>query len=120
MTHESSRIQEAGTWAADFKPTPERPLLDLSQGAPSSPPPPELLEALGVAAKDPIYAKYSSPKGEPELVRASIQEMRTAYGEDVDVNEEDIAITAGCNMAYFAVIKALADAGDEVILPVPW
>ena len=92
----------------------------MSQGAPSSPPPPELLEALSATSKDPTYAKYSTPKGELELTLAAIQEMRTVYGEDVDVNEEDVAITAGCNMAYFAAIKALADAGDEVILPVPW
>ena len=39
---------------------------------------------------------------------------------DVDVKGEDVAITAGCNMAFAAAALAVATAGDEVILPVPW
>jgi aspartate/methionine/tyrosine aminotransferase len=49
--------------------------------------------------------------------------MRKVYGRGgvpVDVSEEDIAVTAGCNMAYVAAAMTLADAGDEIILPVPW
>lgn len=38
----------------------------------------------------------------------------------LDINASDLAITSGCNLAFVAVIMALADAGDEVILPVPW
>lgn len=46
--------------------------------------------------------------------------MKVSYGSDADVTVDDIALTAGCNMAFIATIMSLADAGDEVILPVPW
>jgi aspartate/methionine/tyrosine aminotransferase len=46
--------------------------------------------------------------------------MRSVYGVDSDLKEADVAITAGCNMAYAAAIMSLAGQGDEVILPVPW
>lgn len=46
--------------------------------------------------------------------------MKTVYGKNTDITAEDIAITAGCNMSFVAAVMCLADAGDEVILPVPW
>ena len=33
---------------------------------------------------------------------------------------EQVAITAGCNQAFFVAMLALAKAGDAVILPAPW
>lgn len=51
---------------------------------------------------------------------AMAEEMKIRYGADANVTPEDIAITAGCNLAFVAVAMTLADAGDEVILPVPW
>ena len=54
-------------------------------------------------------------------MRSSLaQEMRAVYGDDADVTPDDIIMTAGCNMAFVAAVMALADPGDQVILPVPW
>lgn len=47
-------------------------------------------------------------------------EMRTIYGNGIHISPEDMSLTSGCNLAFVAVIMTLADAGDEVILPVPW
>jgi aspartate/methionine/tyrosine aminotransferase len=47
-------------------------------------------------------------------------EMRVIYGDDVHITPEDMSLTSGCNLAFVAAIMTLADAGDEVILPVPW
>ena len=33
---------------------------------------------------------------------------------------DDVAITAGCNQAFCAVLSAVAGPGDNVLLPVPW
>jgi aspartate/methionine/tyrosine aminotransferase len=46
--------------------------------------------------------------------------MKEVYGRDTDITTDDIALTAGCNMAFVATVLSLADAGDEIILPVPW
>ena len=39
---------------------------------------------------------------------------------EADLTEDDVLITSGCNMAFAAAVLAVATAGDEVILPVPW
>lgn len=33
---------------------------------------------------------------------------------------EEVAITAGCNQAFFDVMLALCESGDKLIVPVPW
>ena len=52
--------------------------------------------------------------------RALVEEMKCVYGADASLNIDDVALTSGCNMAFVAAVMALADAGDEVILPIPW
>ncbi|RDB24494.1 Aspartate aminotransferase [Hypsizygus marmoreus] len=116
----SPPIPTAYAWAAKFSPTSSRPLLDMSQGVPGIPPPKFLQTALGEAASSPSSFGYCPADGEPRLRRALADEMKVIYGSDADVTPEDIALTAGCNMAFVATIMSLADAGDEVILPVPW
>jgi aspartate/methionine/tyrosine aminotransferase len=97
-----------------------RPLLDMAQGVPGVPPPPKLLSALGRCAADPKSYGYCPTVGENMLRVALAQEMKSVYGKETDVKMEDITITAGCNMAFSAAIMSVAEAGDEVILPVPW
>lgn len=92
----------------------------MSQGVPGIPPPKELLTAIGSASEDPASCGYVPNAGEPALRRAVVDEMREVYGADADVREEDVSITAGCNLAFVAAIMTVAGKGDEVILPVPW
>lgn len=55
---------------------------------------------------------------------ALVEEMKYAYsgneGSVVDVKTEDVILTAGCNAAFMCAVMAIAEKGDEVILPVPW
>lgn len=92
----------------------------MSQGVPGVPPPKIFLDALGTASSSPSSCGYVPNAGELALRQAIAEEMRIPYGEDIDVTAGDIAITAGCNMAFVATIMTIAEAGDEVILPVPW
>ncbi|KAG6833254.1 hypothetical protein H0H93_013300, partial [Arthromyces matolae] len=77
-------------------------------------------EALGSSASSPSSFGYCPADGELSLRKALADEMRLIYGAKSDVTTADIALTAGCNMAFFAAIMTIAGAGDEVILPVPW
>ena len=43
-----------------------------------------------------------------------------AVDYQADIADRNIAITAGCNQAFAATMMALAEAGDNVILPVPY
>ncbi|KAF8527587.1 PLP-dependent transferase [Hysterangium stoloniferum] len=116
----SPPIALAKAWGAAYIPTVTRPLIDLSQGVPGIPPPPEVLEAVGKAARDPANCGYGPMNGELSMRTALAEEMKVTYGENTDITPDDVSLTAGCNMSFVAVAMALADAGDEVILPVPW
>ena len=125
ITHSRSvdSIPPAYSWAAAYKATPTRPLLDMSQGSPGTPPPKLFLDKLAGFSGDPKCCGYVENVGERVLREAAVMEMCRAYGgagEKVDVAPEDVAITAGCNLAFFASIMTIAEKGDEVILPVPW
>jgi len=92
----------------------------MSQGVPGTPPPKVLLEALSQTSSSPETSGYCHVLGEPTLRSVFAEEMKGVYGRDTDVTADDIAITSGCNMAFVAAVMSLADAGDEIILPVPW
>lgn len=95
-------------------------MLDLSQGVPGGPPPDELRAALGISAASVAGNSYGPILGEPALRRLLTEEMKVVYGNTTDVGPNDVGLTAGCNLAFFASIMALASPGDEIILPVPW
>ncbi|TRM69968.1 pyridoxal phosphate-dependent transferase [Schizophyllum amplum] len=116
----SPPIPQAHEWANAYKATPARPLLNMSQGVPGIPPPPELQRALGAAAASQESFGYTVPEGDLSMRNALAAEMKHIYGNSCDVTSSDIALTTGCNLAFVASIMALTDAGDEVILPVPW
>ena len=92
----------------------------MSQGAPVILPPEILQNAISDMASSSIGFGYSSNDGEPLMRRALAAEMGHVYGPDADINAEDIALTAGCNLAFTMVAMTLLDPGDEVILPSPW
>ena len=88
------------------------PLIDLCQAVPGYAPHPELLRRLGAAASDPLMAKYGFIPGDDEL--------RQVFAADTGVEPGRVAITAGCNQAFFATLLTLAPRGSAVLLPTPW
>ena len=94
------------------------PLLDLSQAAPGYPPHPDLLERLAAAAAAPGVARYGPILGDSELRAAYARHVSSLYG--AALRPDDVAITAGCNLAFFAAALLLARHGDSVLLPAPW
>ncbi len=110
-------IPAAQGWAAGYD-GGLGPLIDLAQAVPGSPPPAALLEHLGTAAATPGAATYGPILGDQALRDALARDINELYGAAVDPGE--IAITAGCNQAFFVAMLALAKAGDEIILPTPW
>lgn len=94
----------------------------MSQGVPGSGPHQLLRTALSQVANLEDAHRYGNILGEKRLQSLLAEEMRAVYGlgTDVDITPEDIGLTAGCNLAFYAAVMALASAGDEVILPFPW
>jgi aspartate/methionine/tyrosine aminotransferase len=93
-------------------------LLNMCQAVPSHPPAPGMLERLSRAAGNAASATYGPIMGEAALREAYAADLGVVYGSRPDASQ--VAITAGCNQAYFVAMMALAQRGDAVLVPTPW
>lgn len=110
-------IPEAKAWAAAYGGA-VGPLIDLSQAAPGYPPHPDLLARLGAAAATRHAAAYGDILGDEDFRAAYAEHVSALYGANIAA--EHVAITAGCNQAFYVTMIALAKAGEAVMLPSPW
>lgn len=113
---EAPPIAEAMSWVGTSP--SNRTLINLCQAVPSYPPAESLAEEVGRLARLPETSLYSDILGIPALRHALARSLAEDYR--AALSEENIAITAGCNQAFAATMMALAEAGDNVILPVPY
>ncbi len=97
--------------------TGDRPLLDVSQAVPSYPPAASLRAHLAELVTQPDTSLYTGISGLPDLRRELASRISQDYQGTVDADQ--VCITAGCNQAFCVAVSALAQAGDEVIMPVP-
>lgn len=113
----SPPIPEAKAWLARYDGA-HGPTIDLSQAVPGHPPPDAFLARLGAAAASPEAARYGAILGDAPLREAYAADAAAAYGAAVSADE--VAITAGCNLAFVVAAMLVARAGDAVLLPTPW
>ncbi|HEY2760063.1 MAG TPA: pyridoxal phosphate-dependent aminotransferase, partial [Pirellulales bacterium] len=77
--------------------------------------------ALAAARKfgaEPHDHKYKAVEGIAELVKLVAEKVISENG--TDLTGRSIVVTAGGNMAFFNALLAIADTGDEIILPTPY
>jgi aspartate/methionine/tyrosine aminotransferase len=110
-------IPEAHAWARRYDGR-HGPLLDLCQAVPGYPPHPALLDHAAAAAADPAHARYGLINGDLPLREAYAADLGRTYGGSVEPDQ--VAVTAGCNQAFFLTMLTLAERGDNVLLPLPW
>jgi aspartate/methionine/tyrosine aminotransferase len=110
-------IPEAKAWVASYDGA-AGPLIDLSQAVPGYPAHSELLARLGAAAATAEAASYGDIAGDPQLRASYAEHVSGLYAARVAA--ENVAVTAGCNQAFYVAMIALAGAGDSVMLPSPW
>lgn len=96
----------------------ERELLDLSQASPQYPPPPVVVERAATVARSSDGGGYTEIAGLPSLREAFAEELSAAYRGPV--RPDNVIVTAGCNQAFCLAMSALAVAGDEIILTLPY
>ncbi len=93
--------------------------LSLGQGVVYYSPPDSVAEQISKFLTQPDLHRYQSVNGIPEL-RACIWKK---LEEDNSIIRDDghrMMVTAGGNMAFSHAILAIADLGDEIILPTPF
>ncbi|MEF2547749.1 aminotransferase [Aurantimonas sp. E1-2-R+4] len=110
-------IARAGRWIESYDGA-HGAMIDCSQAVPDHAPPAEFADRLAVAAASPTAARYGDILGDQALRAAYAVHVSRLY--DSEIAASRIAITAGCNQAFFAAMLGVAQAGDAVILPAPW
>lgn len=92
-------------------------LVDFGAGEPDFPTPENVKEAAIRAIRED-FSKYTATPGTAELRRAIVErhtaDLATSY------SPSEVIATAGGKQAIFNLICSFINAGDEVILPVPY
>ena len=96
----------------------KKPLLNLSQAAPMSPPPDSLLKYLSEQSLLTENHLYGDVLGDILLREEIVNLWNEEYSSSICVN--NVAITSGCNQAFCAAVSTIATAGDSILVPVPW
>jgi aspartate/methionine/tyrosine aminotransferase len=93
--------------------------ISLGQGVVSYGPPEPLLEAIPKLMADRSLHRYQAVGGIAPLVSALAEKLSRENGIELEPDSA-IAVTAGSNMAFLNAVFAVADPGDEFILPRPY
>lgn len=122
MKRSSSRMAQVDTpiipaIAALVRATPGT--ISLGQGVVSYGPPAQAVAALPELMADTQLNKYQAVNGYGPLVAAIEQKLLEENGLTCG-SQAQIMVTAGSNMAFLNAVLALADPGDEFILPSPY
>jgi aspartate/methionine/tyrosine aminotransferase len=112
-------IKAARKWLEGMEFPADRPLIDVSQAAPTAPPPLKMRQAMAdhVLSEGDAHI-YGPILGNLDLRASLAGKWSRTY--KTDFSQENIAITSGCNQAFCAVVASLCQAGDDVILTAPW
>ena len=112
-------VMEARRWLEGVTFLADRPLINVSQAAPVDLPPEQMRAAMAdIIVNEPQAHLYGPVIGLPELRAEVATQWSAAYG--ASLTADNVAITSGCNQAFAAAISAIAQSGDEVLLPAPW
>lgn len=111
---QSPIIPVVGAWTRNSPGT-----LSLGQGMVSYPPPASTLTAIRDFGLQPEQHLYGSAFGYPPLLEKIREKLYLENGIDISTGY-DVMVTAGSNMAFLNVLLAIADPGDEIILPLPY
>ena len=113
---EAPPIMEAQSWVRPG--LRNRALLNLCQAVPSWPAATELDAEVARLAHVAGTSLYTDIFGIPELRNAIATHMSEDYSGRISWDE--VCVTSGCNQAFAAAIMAIAKAGDNVVVPVPY
>lgn len=113
-----SPIGETKRWLDGRSFPAHRPLLNVSQAVPGYPPPDELIDHIKDSAAQFEAARYTPILGIPALRAALAADVSAQYGAAIGAGQ--VGITSGCNEAFCVASMAVAAAGTEIVLPVPY
>jgi aspartate/methionine/tyrosine aminotransferase len=92
-------------------------VIDLSIGEPDFPTP-ENVKSAGIQAIRDNFTKYTENDGTPALKKAVIARFQEDFG--LTYAPAEVIVSSGAKSSLFHLFQAIVDAGDEVIIPVPY
>ena len=93
--------------------------LSLGQGVVYYPPPPTVLDAIKRVMSCEEHHLYGPVAGLDEL-RTALKDKLQSKNNITLSDKQRLFITAGANMAFNAIVLALCDPGDEIIILAPY
>ncbi len=112
-------VLEVKNWLSNPDLQPSKPLIDVSQAAPTEPPPEKMLEFMANKILcDNAVNTYGPVLGLDELRESLASKWSRQY--QGKVSKDNVAVTSGCNQAFCASISSFTSENDEVIIPTPW
>ena len=123
MLIDSSRIKNVqdpiipmlGKWISSSPNT-----ISLAQGMVHYNPPQQSMEYLQKNLSNPQLSKYNIIEGIPELSKAIASKLESMNSIHLKNGINKTFVCAGANMAFFNVILAITNPGDEVIILSPY
>jgi aspartate aminotransferase len=92
-------------------------VLDFSAGQPDFPSP-DAVKTAGRKAIDDNQTRYTSTAGIDELRRAIVDRLREK--RDLSYEPTQVLVSPGAKASLYFACQALADPGDEVLIPTPY
>ena len=93
-------------------------IIDLGFGNPDIPSPPQVVDKLVEAARNPRNHRYSVSRGLPNLRRAVAERYRRRFGVELDP-ETEVITTIGAKEGLSHLMWVLVRPGDVAVVPEP-
>ncbi|MFC4770921.1 pyridoxal phosphate-dependent aminotransferase [Enterococcus hermanniensis] len=93
-------------------------VISLTVGEPDFTTPENIEKAAIEGIKSGNVSFYTPSGGTPELKNAIIDVTKKNY--DLTIDASNIIVTSGAKFALYTLFQTILDAGDEVIIPVPY
>lgn len=121
LSHRVLRVKPSPTLAVAAKAkelqAAGRDIVDLGSGEPDFDTPEHIKEA-AIEALRQGFTKYTPVAGIPELRQAIVTKMRRDSG--LDYRPAEVIVTVGGKQAFYNLMQATLNKGDEVIVPAPY
>lgn len=92
-------------------------VVSLSTGEPDFPTP-EVVKRAAIGAIERNFTRYTQPEGIPELRHAAAEKFRAE--NNLPAKDDQVLISVGGKHSIFNAMMAIAQEGDEVIVPCPY
>ncbi|WP_178197020.1 pyridoxal phosphate-dependent aminotransferase [Ligilactobacillus sp. Marseille-Q7487] len=122
MSQRIENIQSSATLALSTKANELKQagvdIINLSVGEPDFPTPQHIKDAAIQAINNNQSDRYTPALGITELRQAIANELNQQY--QTAFTAKNVAVTVGGKFSLYAVTQALVNAGDEVLIPLPY